>query len=50
LAELPVAASESSREIDLALANLATGDYLVELDAAADGSEVRELVGFQVVG
>jgi VWFA-related protein len=48
--DVPVAAAPSgpSREIDLALANLTPGDYLVELDAAGGGEDVKELVAFQV--
>jgi hypothetical protein len=50
---VPVAATPSgaSREIDLALANLTPGEYLVELDAAGAGEPggvVKELVAFQV--
>jgi hypothetical protein len=49
----PVAAAPSgpSREIDVALANLTPGEYLVELDATAAGNadpDVKELVAFQV--
>jgi VWFA-related protein len=62
VADLPVTAPSSdpggsARVIDLALANLTPGEYLVELDAAGDGSSggplgdatlPRELVAFQV--
>ena len=57
--DLPVAAAPSapagpSRAIELALANLTPGDYLVEIDAAGEGGPggdailSRELVAFQV--
>jgi hypothetical protein len=49
VAELPVAASGPTRSIDVALASLAPGDYVVELNGSSDGGEVQELVGFQVV-
>ncbi len=53
VADVPVAVAPSgpSREIDLALANLTPGEYLVELDAAGGeepGGVVKELVAFQV--
>ena len=43
------AAGEAS-EIDLALASLAAGDYLVEISATADGGETKELIGFRITG
>jgi VWFA-related protein len=48
--DVPVVAPPSgpSREIELALANLTPGDYLVELDAAGGGEAVKQLVAFQV--
>ena len=48
--ELPITASGPSRGIDLGLANLASGDYVIEFDAAGDSGRVQELVGFQVGG
>ena len=48
VADVPVAPSGPSHEIDLPLANLTAGDYLVEVDAAGEGGDVKELVGFQV--
>jgi VWFA-related protein len=37
-------------EIDLPLAGLAVGDYVLELKAASDGGEAQELVGFRIRG
>jgi VWFA-related protein len=51
VADVPVAPSGPSREIDLPLANLSPGEYLVEVDAAGGGEPggvVKELVAFQV--
>lgn len=51
MSDLPVsAAGTSSFTIDLPLAGLAVGDYLVEVHAAGEGAESKELVGFRVTG
>jgi hypothetical protein len=51
MADLPVsAASDRPSEIDLPLAGLAAGDYLIQIDAAGDGGAAQELVGFRVTG
>jgi len=53
MTDLPVAASASSPtmlEIDLALAPIAAGEYVIELTAAGESGEVKELLGFRVTG
>jgi len=52
MSDLPVAASGSSDAvaIDLPLASLAVGEYLVEVKAAGDGADTSALVGFRVTG
>ena len=42
------AGGEGTRDIDLALATLAPGEYVVELTATGAGTPVKELVGFRV--
>ena len=49
LAVAPVAASKSDQQIELPLAGLAPGDYIVEVKAAGEG-DVKQLVGFRVTG
>ncbi|MEQ1910704.1 MAG: VWA domain-containing protein [Vicinamibacterales bacterium] len=52
IGDLPVtqagAGGEGARDIDLALATLAPGEYVVELTATGAGAPVKELVGFRV--
>ena len=50
MTELPAAAAGPSgtQQIDLPLASLAPGEYLVEIKAGGEGA--KELVGFRVVG
>lgn len=52
MADVPVAASESAGEpyvVDLPLASLAAGEYLLELSAAAEGHDpATELVAFRL--
>jgi VWFA-related protein len=52
MADVPVAAStaQTPAQIELALASLAPGEYLLEIKAAGDGGESKELVGFRVTG
>lgn len=51
MSDLPVAAAaDSSFNIDLPLAGLAVGDYLVEVHVAGEGADSKELVGFRVTG
>ena len=49
--ELPVTAGESASSdstIDLPLAGIAPGEYVLELKAAGEGGEAKEYVGFRV--
>jgi hypothetical protein len=52
MADLPVAAFAPGdpAQIELPLANLATGDYLIQIDATGDGGSAQELIGFRVTG
>jgi hypothetical protein len=36
-------------QVDLPLAGLAAGEYLIEVVVAGSGSEARELIAFRVV-
>ena len=40
--------SGSTAELDLALAQLAAGDYLVELNAKSEGSSAQEVLAFRL--
>jgi hypothetical protein len=44
------AAPGAAQDIDLALAPLAPGEYLIEITAAGAGEPAKELVGFRVTG
>ena len=46
--DLPIARADTESMIELSLAGLAPGEYLVEIAPA--GSGVKELVGFRVIG
>jgi len=49
--ELPVTAAEAApggATIDLPLAGIAPGEYVLEIKATGEGGEVKELVGFRV--
>jgi hypothetical protein len=48
LAISPGAGGRDARDIDLTLASLPVGEYLVEITGAADGEPVKALVGFRV--
>ena len=48
LAISPGAGGRDTRDIDLTLASLPVGEYLVEITVVADGEPVKELVGFRV--
>jgi VWFA-related protein len=50
MSDLPVAPASDAMpaSIDLALAGLAPGEYVVEITAGGDGSEATELIGFRV--
>jgi hypothetical protein len=41
-------ASPDSREIELSLAPMATGDYLIEITAAGAGDPVKQVLGFRL--
>lgn len=43
-------AAPSIQQIELPLAGLAPGEYLIEIKTAGDDGEVKELVGFRVTG
>jgi VWFA-related protein len=44
----PPTAPATESTVDLPIANLAPGDYIVELKATGEGGEAKELVGFRV--
>ena len=46
----PGAQPASDQQIDVPLAGLAPGQYIIELTATGDGGDVKELVGFRVTG
>jgi VWFA-related protein len=46
--QVTAAASGSDRQIDLPLAGLAPGEYVVEIKATGEGGEATELVGIRV--
>ena len=49
MGDVPVRMSETgTAELDLALAAYAAGDYLLELNATADGSSAQEVVAFRI--
>ena len=53
MADLPVSPSplaKSQQQIDLPLAGLAPGDYILEVKATGEGGEAKQLVGFRVTG
>ncbi len=53
MTDVPVAiaaTAQSPAEIELSLASLAPGEYLLEIDAGGDGGNARQLVGFRVTG
>jgi VWFA-related protein len=50
--ELPVAPSTKAglQQVDIPLAGLAPGEYVLEIKATGEGGEAKELVGFRVTG
>jgi hypothetical protein len=49
--DLPVAAPASPSggpQIELPLAGIAPGEYLVEIKATGEGGDAKELIGFRV--
>ena len=45
----PANASDA-RDVELSLASLPPGEYVVEITAIGEGEPVKELVGFRVTG
>jgi VWFA-related protein len=43
-------AAGDASELDVAVASLPPGEYLIEISATADGGNAKELVGFRVTG
>jgi hypothetical protein len=52
MSELTVspAVTPGEHQIDLPIASLAPGEYLVEIKASGEGGEAKELLGFRVTG
>jgi hypothetical protein len=50
MSDLPAAAAGHAFQVDLPLANLAVGEYLIEIKAATGGTEAKELIGFRITG
>jgi hypothetical protein len=52
MSELPAVAGSPGApfEIDVPLAGMAPGEYLVEVSAASEGGEAKEIIGFRVTG
>ena len=50
ISSLPVIAADGLFSIDVPLASLPVGEYVVEISAAGEGGEVRELAGFRITG
>jgi hypothetical protein len=54
MADLPVTPAsngdQSARDVDLTLAALPPGEYLVELTASGSAAPVKQIVGFRVTG
>ena len=48
LAVSPAVGSSADQQVDLSLAGLAAGEYLVEVKTMGQDGEIRELVGFRV--
>jgi hypothetical protein len=48
MADLPVQAKDMGAEIELPLAALAAGDYLIEVNAKTEAGTAQELVAFKV--
>ena len=52
MTDLPVSPSpmQNRQQIELPLAGLAPGEYIVEVKATGEGGDAKELVGFRVTG
>jgi len=50
MSELPVspAPAAGAQQVDLPLATLAAGEYVIEIKASGEGGEAKELIGFRV--
>lgn len=48
ISPLPVAAADGLFSVDVPLAALPVGEYVVEITAAGEGGEVKELAGFRI--
>jgi hypothetical protein len=48
LAVAPAGASSTDQQVDLPLAGLAAGDYVIEIKTTGEGGDAKELVGFRV--
>jgi VWFA-related protein len=48
LAVAPAASGEAEHAIDLSLASLATGEYIIEVEAKGPAGDVKDRVGFRV--
>jgi hypothetical protein len=48
MADLTVQAQGSAGEIELPLASLPVGDYLIELNAKSEAGSAQELIAFKV--
>ena len=48
MADLPVQAQGVGVDIELALASLPAGDYLIELNAKSEAGTAQELVAFRI--
>jgi hypothetical protein len=50
--DVPVVAADGSSlaTLELALAGLATGEYLLEISATGSGGDAKELLGFRITG
>jgi hypothetical protein len=46
--DMPVQASGATGEVDVALASLAAGEYLLELNAKSEAGTAQQLVAFRV--
>lgn len=50
MSDVPVAAASGDAQLDLPLAGLAPGEYILEIKAGAGDTDPKELVGFRVTG
>jgi hypothetical protein len=50
--DVPVVPGEAGGlpSVELTLAGLATGEYLLEISASSSGGDVKELLGFRITG